>query len=287
MGSTWYSTAWNALKIFMLWILMITCAIVPVRQIFEVNPGVYESRADVDWSISGDWTAQRWCQPFDPGVRVIDMTPVQVAPVSTPVTLDNPRHRRLRIPSRSLITARVKLKPNYGWTGGDMIFSPGGSIQRRYPELAFASSILSADVNGLSTVQVVNTSDSDVRLSTKFVIGRAEDANIFDVCSFDSPFREDDRIPFQTPSLDSIITDTELSRSPLSNAERRRAKDLLAKYQHLFAINPKSPTPTPHFSHTIDLQPEDTLQDALGVMLQSSVGMAVVVCEETCVMSCC
>jgi osmoprotectant transport system ATP-binding protein len=38
---------------------------------------------------------------------------------------------------------------------------------------------------------------------------------------------------------------------------------------------------------TIDLQPEDTLQDALGVMLQSSVGMAVVVDRSGKYLGCC
>jgi osmoprotectant transport system ATP-binding protein len=38
---------------------------------------------------------------------------------------------------------------------------------------------------------------------------------------------------------------------------------------------------------TIDLQPEDTLQDALGVMLQSSVGMAVVVDRRGKYLGCC
>ena len=38
---------------------------------------------------------------------------------------------------------------------------------------------------------------------------------------------------------------------------------------------------------TIDLQPEDTLQDALGVMLQSSVGMAVVVDRKGKYLGCC
>lgn len=38
---------------------------------------------------------------------------------------------------------------------------------------------------------------------------------------------------------------------------------------------------------TVDLQPEDTLQDALGVMLQSSVGMAVVVDRKGKYLGCC
>jgi osmoprotectant transport system ATP-binding protein len=38
---------------------------------------------------------------------------------------------------------------------------------------------------------------------------------------------------------------------------------------------------------TVDLQPEDTLQDALGVMLQSSVGMAVVVDRQGKYLGCC
>jgi len=38
---------------------------------------------------------------------------------------------------------------------------------------------------------------------------------------------------------------------------------------------------------TVDLQPEDTLQDALSVMLQSSVGMAVVVDRRGKYLGCC
>ena len=250
--TSWFSKAWTWFQILIYFLAFAIFLVIPLRGVLNAS---YDDDGMQQSAVCGQFTARRADLIFDPGPTIVGMSPVQMASSRIPVTLVKPHHKRVRIPARSIVSARVKHQPRYGWAGGHAIFNPGGAIQNRYPGLAFPRSLLTFDANSVSTVRVMNTSDHDIRLSKRLVIGHSDDAMMYDVCSFDSPFREDDRIPLQVPSMDSILEDTQLDKSPLTDMQRKRARALLAKYQRSFAINPKSPTPTPHFSHTIDLRP--------------------------------